>query len=86
MCGLTLFTLGPNGTICSVPCVGLSDVFMHSRVPHCTTFGAICGIMGLFVGCELVDWNPIWRLWGAELPYHSVPFVRSLGAFDGCRS
>ena len=39
----------------------LSDVFMHSRVPHCTTFGAICGIMGLFVGCELVDWNYIWH-------------------------
>ena len=83
---MTLFTLCPTGTIFSVACVGLSDVFMHSRVPHCTTFGAICGIMGVFVGCEVVGWNPIWRLWGAELPYHSVPFAGSLGAFDGCRS
>jgi hypothetical protein len=47
---LTLFTLCPTGTIFSVACVKLSDVFMHSRVPHCTTFGAICGIMGVFVG------------------------------------
>ena len=72
MCGLTLFTLGPNGTICSVPCVGLSDVFMHSRVPHCTTFGAICGIIGLFVGCEVPIGTPfgVYGVWY----YHTIRF------------
>ena len=69
---MTLFTLCPNGTIFSVPCVVLSDVFMHSRVPHCTTVGAICGIIGLFVGCEVPIGTPfgVYGVWY----YHTIRF------------
>ena len=79
-----LLTLGPDGTIL-VPFVGLSDAFIDSRVPHCTTFDAICGSVGLCVGCEVPIGTPF-GVYGAELPPQRVPFVGSLGAFDGCRS
>ena len=52
-----LLTLGPDGTIL-VPFVGLSDAFIDYRVPHCTLFGTICGIVGLCVGCEVPTGTP----------------------------